>query len=95
MKSLLLHCRAWQLKQRRSIFAKRDWEVIAVLNTTGPWALRAAFQRFSRDFGYLKMSYIGAWTINTTKVMVYPLGTWSVSSPAYKLYPLEPIQRSI
>ena len=58
------------------MFAKRDWEVIAVLNTTGPWALRAAFQAFSRDFGQLSTSYVGGWIINGTNVMVYPLGTW-------------------
>ena len=48
----------------------------AVLNATGPWALRAAFERFSRDYGLLHYSYIGGWRINETDVMVYPVGTW-------------------
>jgi hypothetical protein len=58
------------------MFSKRDHDVVAVLNSTGPWVLRAAFKKFSRDFGPLSTSWVGAWTINDTNVMVYPIGTW-------------------
>jgi len=68
--------RAPQLRQKKPRYSKRDHDVVAVLNATGPWALRAAFKKFSRDFGPLRTSWIGAWTINDTNVMVYPVGTW-------------------
>ena len=71
-----MRCRAYQLKKQNPYFWVRDYDVHAVLNATGPWALRAAFERFSRDYGLLHYSYIGGWRINETDVMVYPVGTW-------------------
>lgn len=71
--------RAPQLHKKRSLFSRSDFDVLAVLNATGPWALRAAFRAFGKDQGLLYTSYIGAWRINATNVMVYPLGTWWAS----------------
>ena len=69
-------CRAPQLQRVKGLLARRDHDVVAVLNATGPWALRAAFKTFSRDFGPLKSTWVGSWIVNGTNVMVYPLGTW-------------------